>query len=85
MESLDVLADALDSGQLSAVGLDVFPDEPPDSSHRIFRHPRCLCAPNLIGVSRLAMERIYRSMATDMVAVLQGRRPNYCVNGEVFA
>ena len=85
VESLDVLADALESGQLSGVGLDVFPDEPPDSSHRIFQHPRCLCAPHLIGVSRLAMQRIYRSMATDMVAVLQGRRPAYCVNVEVFA
>ena len=29
------------------------------------------------------MERIYRSMANDIVAVLQGRRPRYCVNPEV--
>lgn len=85
VESLDILADALESGQLSAVGLDVFPSEPPDASHRIFRHERCLCAPHLIGVSRLAMQRIYRSMATDMVAVLQGQQPVHCVNPEVFS
>lgn len=83
VENLDVLADALESGHLGAVGLDVFPTEPPDTSHRLFRHPQFTGAPHLLGVSRLAMERIYRSMANDMVAVLQGRRPRYCVNAEV--
>jgi len=84
IESLDVLAEALESGQLSAVGLDVFPSEPPDSSHRLFRDPRFVCAPHMLGVSALAMERIYRSMANDMVAVLRGERPRYCVNPEVL-
>ena len=84
VENLDALAEALDAGQLSAVGLDVFPAEPPDSSHRIFKDPRVLCAPHLLGVSQLAMDRIYRSMATDMVAVLEHRLPQYCVNPEVL-
>ena len=85
VESLDALAEALDAGQLSAVGLDVFPTEPPDSSHRIFKDSRVLCAPHVLGVSNLAMDRIYRSMATDMVAVLQNRSPQYCVNPEVIS
>jgi D-3-phosphoglycerate dehydrogenase len=85
VESLDVLADALESGQLGAVGLDVFPTEPPDCTHRIFKHPNLVCAPHLLGVSELAMDRIYKSMANDMVAVLQGRTPRFCVNPEVFA
>lgn len=84
IESLDVLADALESGQLAAVGLDVFPGEPPDPSHRIFRDPRCVCAPHVLGVSVLGMERIYKTMATGMVEVFEGRRPEYCVNPEVF-
>lgn len=84
IESLDVLAEALESGQLSAVGLDVFPVEPPDTSHRLFKDPRLVCAPHMLGVSELAMERIYRSMAHDMVAVLQGDRPKFCVNPDVF-
>jgi D-3-phosphoglycerate dehydrogenase len=84
IESLDVLAEALDKGQLGAVGLDVFPTEPPDTSHRLFQDPRLVCAPHMLGVSRLAMERIYRSMANDMVAVLRGERPKFCVNPEVF-
>ncbi len=84
VESLDILADALDAGRLNGLGLDVFPDEPPDSNHRIFRDPRCICAPHLVGMSEVAMDRIFRSMAEDMVAVLQGRRPDFCVNPEVL-
>ncbi len=84
IESLDVLADALDSGQLSAVGLDVFPTEPPDTSHRIFRDPRCLFSPHNVGTSELAMARIYSSMATSMVNVLTGKAPEYCVNPHVL-
>jgi len=84
IESLDVLADALDSGQLGAVGLDVFPTEPPDHTHRLFKDPRLVCAPHMLGVSEIAMERIYRSMATDMVAVLRDERPKFCVNPEIL-
>jgi D-3-phosphoglycerate dehydrogenase len=84
IENLDVLADGLESGQLAGVGLDVFPEEPPDVSHRIFKDPRCVCAPHLLGTSELAMERIFTTMATGMVAVLQGNRPEHCVNPDVF-
>jgi D-3-phosphoglycerate dehydrogenase / 2-oxoglutarate reductase len=84
VESLDVLAEALESGRLGAVALDVFPAEPPDTSHPIFRHPNFVCAPHLAGVSEIAMDRIYRSMASDMVAVLEGRQPKYCVNPAVL-
>lgn len=83
IESPDVLAEALENGQIGGVGLDVFPGEPPDPGHRIFRDRRLVCAPHLLGVSKLAMERIYRSMASDMVAVLRGKKPKFCVNGQV--
>ena len=83
VENLDILADALESGRLGAVGLDVFPTEPPDCTHRLFPNSQFFGAPDLLGVSELAMERSYRSMASDMVAVLQGQVPKYCVNPEV--
>ena len=84
VESYDVLADGLESGQLSAVGLDVFEEEPPDTSHRLFRDRRCLFSPHTVGTSEVAMARIYHSMATSMVKVLNGEAPEYCVNPEVL-
>lgn len=59
VESLDVLAEALESGQLGPIGLDVFLIEPPDVTHRIFKHPQLVRAPHVLGVSEIAMERIY--------------------------
>ena len=84
VESYDALADGLESGQLSAVGLDVFEEEPPDTSHRLFRDRRCLFSPHTAGTSEVAMARIYHSMATSMVKVLNGEAPEYCVNPEVL-
>ena len=52
---------------------------------RLFQNSQFFGAPHLLGVSELAMERIYRSMASDMVAVLQGQLPKYCVNPEVIS
>ena len=84
VENLEILADALDEGVLSGVALDVFPEEPPAYPHRIFNHPMCLCAPHMAGLSKLAMLRILKSMANDMLAVVGGNIPTYCVNPEVL-
>ncbi|MDP7398231.1 MAG: hydroxyacid dehydrogenase [Lentisphaeria bacterium] len=84
VESLDVIAAALSSGQLGGVGFDVFPDEPPDHKHPLFRHERCLCAPHYIGLSTLAWSRICCTMAAGMNAVLRGEKPEFCINPQVL-
>ncbi len=85
VESLDVLLESLEQGQLAAIGLDVFPTEPADISHPIFKHPNCLTAPHAIGMSFKSMENVFKSMAQDMAAVLRGERPRFVVNPEVFS
>ena len=84
MESLDVIFDALESGHLSAVGLDVFPDEPPNISHPIFRHPRVLFTPHALGLSVKGAQAIFEMASRGMAEVLEGRIPENVVNPEVF-
>ncbi len=84
IDSLDTLNEALNEGVLAGVGLDVFEPEPPDVAHPIFRHPNCLTSPHSLGMTQGAMTRIFQSMAQDMAAVLQGARPRFVVNPEVF-
>ncbi len=84
VDSLDTLHDALVSGQLAGVGLDVFQPEPPDASHPIFRLENCLTAPHALATSERAMSNIFRSMAEDMVAVFRGERPRFVANPAVF-
>ena len=85
IDGLDILHRALQEGCLGAVALDTFEPEPPDLGHPIFRHQRCICSPHVLGLTPGAMHRIYVSMATDMAAVLAGKRPRYCVNPESLA
>ncbi len=84
IESLEVIQEGLESGQLAGVGLDVFDPEPPDHTHPIFRMDACLTAPHVLGVTDGAMRRICKSMAEDMAAVLEGREPRWVVNPEAL-
>ena len=84
IESLDVLFEALESGKLGGVGLDVFQPEPPDVSHPIFQSPNCVTSPHALGLTPRAMTKIFESMANDMAAVFKGKSPRYVVNPEVF-
>ena len=84
IESLDVLYEALESGELGGVGLDVFQPEPPDVSHPIFQLPNCVTSPHALGLTPRALTKIFESMANDMAAVLDGKPPRHVVNPEVF-
>jgi phosphoglycerate dehydrogenase-like enzyme len=84
IESLDVLLEALTDGRLAGVALDAYDPEPPDDSHPVFRHPRCIATPHALTMTPRSMGRIFESMAIDMAAVLKGRRPRQVVNPDVF-
>jgi len=84
MESLDVIYEGLTTGQLSAAGLDVYPVEPPDISHPIFRHPNVLLTPHAMALSVKSSQAIYSMVSKGMVDVLEGRVPTNVANPEVF-
>jgi D-3-phosphoglycerate dehydrogenase len=85
LESLDVLDESLASGCLSAVGLDVYPEEPPDPSHPIFRRANLICTPHIMGLSQRAAQATFAVVSQGMAAVLAGRIPENVVNPEVFS
>jgi D-3-phosphoglycerate dehydrogenase len=84
LENLDVLDEALGSGRLSAVGLDVYPEEPPDVSHPIFQRPNLICTPHVMGLSAKAAHATFAVVSRGMAAVLAGQIPDNVVNPEVF-
>jgi D-3-phosphoglycerate dehydrogenase / 2-oxoglutarate reductase len=71
---LDAALAALESGQLSGVGLDVFEPEPP-AHHQIFDHPSVTLTPHLMGLTRRGTELTFADAAQGIVDVLAGRRP----------
>ena len=84
IESLDILDEALETGVLAGVGLDVFSPEPPDTTHSIFKRENCLTAPHSLAMTKRSMLKVFIQMAEDMAAVLDGKHPCHSVNPEVF-
>jgi D-3-phosphoglycerate dehydrogenase len=85
ISSLDDLLDALESGALCGIGLDVFDPEPPDPSHPLFRHPRVLLSPHALGLSRQSRRQLFTEVAEGIAAVLRGERPRVVANPEIYA
>lgn len=48
------LLDALDSGQLGAVALDVFSVEPLPTAHRLWTHPKVNVTPHMAGPTHIS-------------------------------
>jgi len=85
LANLDVLHQALESGTLSGLGLDVYPNEPPDVSHPIFRRPDVICTPHCMGLSSRAAHATFTMVSEGMADVFRGRIPVNVVNPQVFS
>jgi D-3-phosphoglycerate dehydrogenase / 2-oxoglutarate reductase len=81
----NALADALKSGQVRAAFLDVFVEEPPDASDPLLGLDRVLVTPHSAAHTEEAMTRMGLHAAEDVLRLLRGERPRYCVNEEVLA
>jgi D-3-phosphoglycerate dehydrogenase len=76
---LDAALDALESGRLAGVGLDVFDPEPPQH-HPLFDQPNVVLTPHLMGLTRRATEATFADAARGVVEVLAGRPPAAVAN-----
>jgi D-3-phosphoglycerate dehydrogenase / 2-oxoglutarate reductase len=84
VESEDALAEALTSGRLSAVALDVHPSEPPRAGHRLYRDPRVIATPHSVGLTRRWNSEVFRALAAGVTTVLDGGRPPNLLNPEAL-
>ncbi len=72
--------EALDSGQLRAVAVDVFDAEPPPADHPLVGHPRVVHTPHL-GASTVEAQRdVSINIVEQVLAALRGERVDNCVN-----
>jgi D-3-phosphoglycerate dehydrogenase / 2-oxoglutarate reductase len=76
---LDALFEALDTGQLAGVALDVLPQEPPPNQHPLLTHPRALITPHVAWYSAEAEIELRRKAAQNIVDWAWSGRPTYAV------
>jgi len=86
VQSLDLLYEALENGRVATVGIDVFPQEPPDTSHPLFDHPRAYLTPHVAARTPAAQDAIQMTMIGEIRRIFAGEAPNLenIVNPEVF-
>lgn len=77
---LDALLAALESERLAGAALDVYPQEPPDTGHPLFRHPHFIATPHAAFYSEQSVENLQRLAAGQVYACLSGGIPDNVVN-----
>ncbi len=77
--NIDDLVEALQSGQLDAVGIDVLPTEPPAPDHPLLRHPRALLTPHAAFYSVAGEKELRRKAAQNLIDWARTGRPQYVV------
>ena len=77
------LADALESGEIAAAGLDVFEREP-QVEPRLLALDNAVLAPHIASASVTTRTRMCMMAAENVVAALEGKRPPNPVNRSLF-
>lgn len=80
----NALLAALDSGQITAAGLDVFEEEPLPLDSRLRRHPRMVVTDHVAWYSEESLNELKQTVAGDVVRVAQGQLPRSVGNPEVL-
>ncbi len=80
----DALVEAVNSRHLRGAAIDVFEKEPLPADHPFVGTKGILLSPHIGGSTEEALERTAVQVATQVVQVLRGERPEHLVNPDVW-
>jgi D-3-phosphoglycerate dehydrogenase / 2-oxoglutarate reductase len=81
----EALEEALKSGTIAGAGIDVMDTEPPDGSEALLHLPNAVVTPHIAWYSEESHQQNMQLGMDELVRVLEGKRPRYIVNPEIFA
>jgi len=79
------LVRALKEGWIAGAALDAFAVEPLPADHPLRTAPNVLMTPHLASFARETGERVSVAAAQAIVDLLNGQKPKFVVNPEVFS
>lgn len=81
----EALAAALETGEITGAGLDVFEQEPTDPHSAVVNHPNVVATPHAAFLSTESLAELQQTAARHVTDVLLGRKPGNIVNPKVLA
>lgn len=81
----NALEDALEAGNIGGAGIDVLETEPPTGRERLLNLPNAIVTPHIAWYSEESHRQNQIDGMDELVRVLQGRRPRYIVNPQIFS
>lgn len=81
----EALMQALSSGHLGGVALDVYWKEPPEPRDPILDYPNVLATPHIAGVTDVSYQGIGVQVAENIRRVMSGKLPLHCANPDLKA
>lgn len=79
------LEEALINGRIGGAGIDVLEEEPPSGDEPVLNLPNAVVTPHIAWYSEESHRRNMEQAMDELVGVLQGKRPRYVVNPEIFS
>ncbi len=80
----DALVQALRDKRIAGAGLDVWEQEPPPASHPLMQFDNVLVSPHTAGVTVESRRNIATIGAEQLLAILDGKRPQRLLNPQVW-
>jgi D-3-phosphoglycerate dehydrogenase len=80
----EALVSALDSGHLQGAGLDVTDPEPLPPDHPLLHRTDVVVTPHIASATEEGRRRIFSSALGQLLALLDGHRPDHLINPEVW-
>lgn len=81
----EALEDALAKGVIAGAGIDVLETEPPSGEERLLTLPNAIVTPHIAWYSEESHQQNQIDGMDELVRVLQGHRPRYVVNPQIFS
>jgi D-3-phosphoglycerate dehydrogenase len=80
----EALYEILNEGKMAGAGVDVFENEPPSKENKLLKLDNILLTPHIGANTKEAQIRAGTICAEQIMKVLQGKKPDFCVNADLL-